>query len=85
LQAQNSAPVVLICGCGAAQIPAPARSTQSTRYTCRRCCARIQRQRNIESLLAFRNGRARPNDELSARALEVIEPFEIANSVERME
>jgi hypothetical protein len=68
-------PAFLICSCGAAQILAPIGSTENTRYTCRRCCALIVRRRNIESLLAFRHGRARPNEVLSGRALVVIEDF----------
>jgi hypothetical protein len=55
-----SAPLILVCSCGTAQIPAPIGSTENTRYTCRRCCALIVRRRNMESLLAFRHGRARP-------------------------
>src|SRR5580658_851288 len=46
-------PAFLVCSCGAAQILAPIGSTNSTRYTCRRCCAKIQRQRNIDSLQKF--------------------------------
>ena len=56
MQAQNSAIVVLLCTCGAAQIPAPVGSTAATVFTCRACCARIQRQKNIQSLLARRGG-----------------------------
>jgi hypothetical protein len=49
----------LICLCGAAQIPAPVGSTESMCYACRRCCAKIQRQRNIQSVMAFRQGRGK--------------------------
>jgi len=58
-EAHLTAPIVLVCSCGAAQIPAPIGSTEVTRYTCRRCCAKIQRQRNIESLHQFLQRRAR--------------------------
>jgi hypothetical protein len=34
-----AATLILICSCGAAQIPAPEGSTAETRFTCRRCCA----------------------------------------------
>jgi hypothetical protein len=57
-EAHLTAPVMLFCSCGAAQIPAPIGSTNSTRYTCRRCCAKIQRQRNIDSLQEFLQKRA---------------------------
>lgn len=57
-----SAPLILVCSCRVAQIPAPVGSTEKTRYTCRRCCALIVRKRNIESLLAFRHGCARPHE-----------------------
>jgi hypothetical protein len=67
-----------VCSYGAAQIPDPIGSTESTRFTCRRCCAKIQRQRNIESLLAFRHGRARTNEAPAA-----IENFEVAKSETR--
>jgi hypothetical protein len=62
LQVQASAPIVLTCACAAAQIPVPIGSTENTRYTWRRCCARIQRQRNIESLLKFYQTGAKPNE-----------------------
>jgi hypothetical protein len=55
-------PTFLICSCGAAQIPAPIGSTEITRYTCRRCCARIQRERNIESLRKFCEQRVAQRD-----------------------
>jgi hypothetical protein len=47
-------PAFLVCSCGAAQIPAPTGSTAATVFTCRACCARIQRRRNVESLLKKR-------------------------------
>jgi hypothetical protein len=75
---QLPAPTVLVCSCGVAQIPAPIGSTEITRYTCRRCCAKIQRQSDIQSLMAFRHGRVRPNEALSGRPPEAIENFEIA-------
>ena len=40
--------------CGAAQIPAPEGSTEETRFTCRRCCAKIQRERNKRSRPTFK-------------------------------
>jgi hypothetical protein len=46
------APTV-ICACGAAEIPAPLYSTEATRYICRRCCAKIQRERNRRSRSTF--------------------------------
>jgi len=73
-------PAFLICTCGAAQISAPIGSTESTRYTCRRCCARIQRQRNIESLMSLRYGRPRLAEAPSGRQPAAIENFEIAKS-----
>jgi hypothetical protein len=73
-------PAFLVCACGAAKIPAPVGSTQSTRYTCRRCCALIVRKRNIESLLAFRHGRARPSEAQFVQSPGSIEDFEIAKS-----
>jgi hypothetical protein len=57
----------------------------STLYIYRRCCAKIQRQRNIQSLMAFRRGRTRTNDASNARSHEVIEDFEIVKSEARME
>jgi hypothetical protein len=49
-------PACLVCSCGAAQIAAPVGSTAATVFTCRACCARIQRRRNVESLLKNREG-----------------------------
>lgn len=73
MQAQTSAPVVLICAFSAAQIPAPVGSTDSTRYTCRRCCTKIQRQNNVQSLIAFRRGHAHTNEPPGGRPFVAIE------------
>src|ERR1700733_13067191 len=71
-------PAFLVCTCGAAKIPAPAGCTESTRYTCRRCCALIVPKQNIEALLVFCNARARPDE-----APFVQPDFEIAKSTEQ--
>ena len=42
-----------ICSCGAAQIQAPEGSTLETRFTCRRCCARLARRRNVAECRAW--------------------------------
>jgi hypothetical protein len=39
-----SIPKTLTCACGAAQIPAPQGSTETTRFTCRKCCADLGEQ-----------------------------------------
>jgi len=44
--------IALICARGTAQIPAQG-STKETRFACRRCCARIQRERNQRSVATF--------------------------------
>jgi hypothetical protein len=41
------------CICGENPIPAPADVTERTRFWCRRCCARLAREKNIAECREF--------------------------------
>jgi hypothetical protein len=48
LSSDSSVPKIACSVCGANPIIAPAGTTERTLFTCRKCCARIQRERNAE-------------------------------------
>lgn len=55
----SDVPTLACSVCGGNAIPTPLGTTEHTRFTCRRCCARIARRQNLERLrLAQENSSA---------------------------